>query len=137
MNEKATQKDVTRPEGGTATVTAGRREGEVFLRPAVDIWEDGDSITLQMDMAGVSKDRLSLQVEGDQLLVEGQAHIDVPEKMEALHAEVRATRYRRSFAMSRDLETDKIDAALKDGVLTVRIPKREHIRTRRIPVHAA
>ena len=85
-------------------------------------------------MPGVSKERLNIQVDTDTLLVEGDARIDMPAGMEALYADVRATRYRRSFALSGELEAQKIDARLKDGVLTLRIPKRAEVRPRKIDV---
>jgi HSP20 family molecular chaperone IbpA len=56
--------------------------------------------------------------------------------MEALYADVRVTHYRRSFTLSGELEPDKIEASLKDGVLTVRIPKRAELRPRKIEVQA-
>jgi HSP20 family molecular chaperone IbpA len=49
---------------------------------------------------------------------------------------VRSTRYRRSFTLSGELETGQIDASLRDGVLSVRIPKRAEVRPRRIEVRA-
>jgi HSP20 family molecular chaperone IbpA len=67
-------------------------------------------------------------------VVEGNAEISMPEGMEALYAEVYSTLYRRSFTLSSELETDKIDANLKDGVLTVRIPKRAELRPRKIDI---
>jgi HSP20 family molecular chaperone IbpA len=57
--------------------------------------------------------------------------------MTAVYADVRSTLYRRSFVLSDELEADKTDASLKDGVLTVRIPKRAEVRPRRIEVRAA
>jgi HSP20 family molecular chaperone IbpA len=54
--------------------------------------------------------------------------------MTALHADVRSTVYRRSFTLSNELETQKIEAALKDGELTVRIPKRAELRPRKIEI---
>jgi HSP20 family molecular chaperone IbpA len=118
------------------TTEVQKREPELMLRPPVDIFEDGNGITLIADMPGVSKDRLNLQVDRDSLIVEGEAEIDMPEGMEALHADVRSTRYRRSFALSGELETDGIDAGLKDGVLRVHIPKRAEVRPRKIEVRA-
>ena len=117
-------------------VASARRTGaaESVLRPPVDIYETGDGITLQADMPGVSKERLNLRVEGNNLLVEGSIGIAPQEQMTALYADVRSTVYRRSFALSNELETDKIDANLKDGLLTVRIPKRAELRARRIEV---
>ena len=117
-----------------AEVKANTREDEVVLRPAVDIFEDQHGITVQAEMPGVSKDRLNVQADRNTLLIEGDAAIEMPEEMAALYADVQATRYRRSFALSGELETDRIEANLKDGVLTVSIPKRAEFRPRKIEV---
>jgi HSP20 family molecular chaperone IbpA len=53
-----------------------------------------------------------------------------------VYAEVRVPRYRRSFTLSRELDTARIEANLKDGVLTLRIPKQAHAQPRRINVAA-
>jgi len=106
------------------------------IRPLVDIFETADGITLQADMPGVSKDGLNLRVDGANLLVEGTIGI-VPEKqMSPLYADIRSTVYRRSFVLGNELETGNIDADLKDGILTVRIPKRPELRPRRIEVRS-
>jgi HSP20 family molecular chaperone IbpA len=110
------------------------RERAATLRPPVNIFENAEGITLEADMPGVSKDRLRLQVDKDSLLIEGEVQVTMPEGMEALYADVRATRYSRSFALSRELDTDNIDARLKDGVLTLRIPKRAEVRPRKVEV---
>jgi HSP20 family molecular chaperone IbpA len=82
----------------------------------------------------VSRDRLTVQVDRDTLLIEGEAKIQVPEGMNALYADVRSTRYRRSFTLSSELKSEAIEANLKDGVLSVRIPKREEAKPRKIEV---
>ena len=113
------------------------REEQSALRPAVDIFEDAHGITVQAEMPGVSKERLNIQADRNNLLIEGDATIDMPEGMEAIYADVQATRYARSFVLSGELETDAIDAKLKDGVLTIRIPKRREYRPRKIEVRTA
>jgi HSP20 family protein len=131
MAEQSTEaKDMTAREAGDVQ----RRERESSLRPQVDIFEDAEGITLLADMPGVSKERLNLQVDHDTLTVEGEAQIEMPDGMKALYADVRSTRYRRSFALSGELQTDAIEASLKDGVLRVRIPKRAEVRPRKIEV---
>lgn len=124
----------TRPAGA---VQREDRSPEFVLRPPTDIFEDDDGITLRMDMPGASRERLALQVNRNQLDVEADVRIDVPQGMEAVYADVRGTRYQRTFALSSELETDNIEATLKDGVLTLRIPKRAELRPRRIEVRAA
>lgn len=111
--------------------------GEPPIRPPVDIWEDADGITLCADMPGVSKDRLNLRVDGNTLVLEGTARLELAENAEALYADVRSSVYRRTFALSGELQTDKIEANLNNGVLTVRIPKRAELRPRKIEVQSS
>jgi HSP20 family molecular chaperone IbpA len=117
-----------------STQAQGTRESARTLRPAVNVFENAEGITLEVDMPGVSKDRLRLQADRDSLLIEGDIHFAMPEDMEALHADVRAMRYSRSFALSRELETESVDASLNDGVLRLHIPKRAEVRPRKIEV---
>jgi HSP20 family molecular chaperone IbpA len=121
----------------TEVQAAKAREEDLALAPPVDIFEDAHGITVQAEMPGVSKDRLNVQADRNSLLIEGEAAIDMPAGMEALYADVQATKYRRSFVLSGELETERIEANLKDGVLTVRIPKRAEFRPRKIEVRAA
>ena len=107
------------------------------IRPSVDIFETADGITLRADMPGVAKDGLNLRVDGANLLVEGTIGIVPGEKMSALYADVRSTLYRRSFVLGNELEAGNIAADLKDGVLTVRIPKRPEHRPRRIEIRSS
>lgn len=113
------------------------REEELVLAPPVDIFEDAHGITVHAEMPGVARDRLNVQADRNSLLIEGEAAIDMPAGMAALYADVQATRYRRSFVLSGELETDRIEATLKDGLLTVRIPKRAEFQPRKIEVRAA
>ena len=133
------QTEVERTESnGVDQQQDGRAAGtEAALRPAVDIFETEEGITLRADMPGVSKDRLNLGVDGANLLVEGRIGITPQDQMQPLYADVRSAVYRRNFLLSNELEANKIDANLKDGVLTVRIPKRAELRPRRIEVRTA
>jgi HSP20 family molecular chaperone IbpA len=114
--------------------TSKEQDQQRAVLPAVDVFEDETGITLLADMPGVPKDRLELKVEGDQLLIEGSVQPSTPDNLEAVYAEVRIPRFRRSFTLSRELDSAKVDASLKDGVLTLRIPKQAHAQPRRIPV---
>ena len=126
-------KDVTARDSAVVQET---KETERPIRPPVDIFEDQTGITVQADMPGVSRDRLDIHVDNDTLSIEGRAEIPMPEGMEALHADVRSTRYQRSFSLSSELEGNSVEASLNDGVLTLRIPKREEHKPRKIKVRA-
>ncbi|MEW8027413.1 MAG: Hsp20/alpha crystallin family protein [Candidatus Thiodiazotropha sp.] len=104
------------------------------IRPNVDILEDETGITLMADLPGVTKEGLDIQVDTETLSIDGKADIEMPEGMQALYADVRATRYQRSFSLSSELDGDKAEASLKDGVLSLRIPKREQYLPRKIEI---
>lgn len=123
MNNVTTPKD-----------TAPAARTEPALLPPVDVVEDTTGITLYADMPGVPKDRLVLNVEGDQLSLEGEVVLAVPAGMQAGHAEVQRARYRRTFTLSKELDAGKVSAEMSHGVLRVRIPKAEHAQPRKIAV---
>lgn len=126
-------KQVTNPASGSVTAVP---EQQRAVLPPVDVFEDASGITLLADMPGVPKEKLELKVEGDALLIEGDVQSHTPDGLEALYAELRVPRYRRSFTLSRELDTTRIEANLKDGVLKLRIPKQAHAQPRRIAVTA-
>jgi HSP20 family molecular chaperone IbpA len=105
------------------------------LQPSGDVLETEHGITLLLDMPGVSRDRLNIQSDRTSLVVEGEVEIAMPQGTESLHADVRSTHYRRTFSLSgEELDTDAVDASLKDGLLRIHIPKRAEVRPRRIEV---
>lgn len=109
-------------------------ERESVLLPPVDIYEDSDGVTLIADLPGVGKEQLSIHVDRDALQIDARVQMELPEGIQALYADVQSTRYRRDFSLSPELDTDRIDAILKDGVLNLRIPKRAEHRPRRIEI---
>lgn len=129
----AAKQEVAKRES-TDVQAAKAREESLTLVPPVDIYENAQGITVQADMPGVSKDGLNIQADRNSLVIEGNAVIDVPAAMEAIHADVQATRYRRSFALSAELDAERIEATLKDGVLTLQIPKRAEFQPRKVEV---
>lgn len=104
------------------------------IMPPVDIVEDETGIRMTADLPGVPKDNLTVRVDGDSLVIEGEVVLDTPEGMTATYVETRSPLYRRSFNLSRDLDASKIEAAFKDGVLKLSIPKAEHAQPRKIAI---
>jgi HSP20 family protein len=135
MNDNIAQskaRDVTQAAPDQAV-----RQPSRSIVPAVDVYENSTGITLTADMPGVSAEKLTVKVDKDTLLVEGEAELDMPEEMQALYAEVRNPRYRRSFSLSSELDTAAIEANLKDGVLTLKLPKKPLYQPRKIEVQTA
>ncbi len=110
------------------------RRIEAALIPDVSVIEDAEGITLHADLPGVAKENLNLQVEADVLTIEGAVVFSQPDGMAAIHTEVESPRYRRAFTLSRELDAEKITAELAQGVLKLRIPKKDHAQLRRIAI---
>ena len=119
------------------TTTKPAESNQRPVSPAVDIFEDAGGITMLADMPGVSKDRLDVTLDGDNLSIEGSVELDLSSEMRALWAEVNVPRFRRTFTLSQELDAGRIEANLKDGVLTLRVPKQSHAQPRRIEVTTA
>ena len=114
-----------------------RNNEEPSLLPPVDVLEDEGGITLYADLPGVSRQNLDVHVDGENLFIDGKIALEMPKEMEATHMEVTRARFRRVFALSREFDTGKLTADLKQGVLKVRIPKAEHAKPRRIEISSA
>ncbi len=112
-------------------------ESATPVLPPVDIFEDNNGVTILADLPGVSKDRLGVRVEGDNLVIEGAASPPDTGDMDLLYGEVLSPFYRRSFTLSRDLDPGKVEANLNNGVLKINIAKREEARPRRIDVRVS
>ncbi len=104
------------------------------LFPPVDVIEDDNGITLTADLPGVTKENLTVRVDADMLTIEGIVALGESKHMEPIYAEIRAAQYKRTFTLSRELDTAQIAASIKDGVLTLHVPKIEQARPRRIEV---
>jgi len=107
------------------------------LLPPTNVIEDAQGITLYADLPGVPKDKLTLQVDGDKLIIEGELNFAIPEGMESIHADLDLPRYRRVFTLSKELDSGKVAAEIANGVLTLRIPKAAHAQPRKIEIQVA
>ena len=120
----------------TRESTAEERR-QAAMMPPVDVIEDADGITLYADVPGVSKERLNLRVDGDQLAIDAALSLPAAEGLTPLHAEVTRKVYQRTFTLSKELDASQVSAELMHGVLRVRIPKAPHAQPRRVEVRVA
>src|SRR3954468_16305324 len=94
-----------------------RQPQQRFVVPPVDVFENEASITLLADLPGVARDQLQVRVDGENLTIEATAGTAGPQDMELVYGELQCPAYRRQFALSRELDTARIEANLRDGVL--------------------
>ena len=134
MQNQNTAMQTQQPQQAQPQQQPGAQRSAASLLPAVDIFEDAGGITLLADLPGVAREDLAIGVDGRSLTIEGPVRLGEATSLSAVYAEVRANHFRRSFELSSDLDTSKIDAGLRDGVLTLRIPKAEQAKPRRIDV---
>lgn len=95
------------------------------MRPAANIYEFRDRVEVQLDMPGIRKESLRLQVK-DRLL-EVDAERDSGDRAHLILNEIKPVRYFRTFELGTDLDSDHITAEYYHGVLTIRIPKKENV----------
>jgi len=103
----------------------------VFV-PVTDIFETEQALTVVLEMPGVSKDSLDIGVENDVITISGQIDFAKYEGLQPLYTEYNIGNYSRSFQLSSKIEQEGISAELKDGVMTLVLPKSEKAKPRRI-----
>jgi HSP20 family molecular chaperone IbpA len=103
------------------------------IRPRVDIYETDNSFVLLADMPGVEPQGLDVEAERNLLVIRG--HCAAPETAPD-YQEFELGDYHRAFTLSEDLDTDRITATLREGVLRVEIPKSPQAQPKKIPVRA-
>lgn len=114
-----------------------KRNGDVaerpFVAPGVNIYEADDRYVLQAEMPGVTKEGLEISLEGNTLTFTGQRREEAVEGR-PLHRESRVNNYRRVFELDPAIDTQKITAEMRQGVLTLTLPKAERVKPRKIEI---
>jgi HSP20 family molecular chaperone IbpA len=105
----------------------------VFL-PTTDIYETQDALNVVMDMPGVQKNNIDVAIEDGVLRVSGRIDFGKYEELQPIYTEYNIGHYSRSFRLSSKIDQTKISAELKDGVLTLVLPKVEEAKPRAISV---
>ncbi len=111
-----------------------RREGFTFV-PAVDIYETPDSIVIEVEAPGMSKDEVKITVEDGILRISGEKKVEREEKdKNYVLIERGVGKFERAFRLPDYVETEKIKAKYDNGVLTISIPKKEEKKSKVIDV---
>ena len=127
------EKTVAQNDGGVPTERQeSTREQETYVRPPVDIFESGDGLTVVADLPGVSRDQLSIDVKDNVLTIAGRTR--TADSGQPTYREFELFNYYRQFELSDSVDVAKISAELKNGVLTLHLPKSAEARPKRIEV---
>ena len=102
--------------------------------PATDIVENKDSLVVTMDMPGVKKDNINISLDKNELEVEGVIDFEPYKNLKPAYTEYQVGNYARRFTVSSVIDTDKIMAALENGVLTLTLPKVPEAQPRKIEI---
>jgi HSP20 family protein len=105
-----------------------------LFQPQTDIFETSEALTLVLEMPGVDKGSVEVKVENDVLNIEGRVDFSKYEGLQPLYTEYNVGHYARSFRLSSKIEQEGISAELKDGVMTLVLPKAEKAKARKIKV---
>lgn len=103
--------------------------------PALDVSETAEEICVRAELPGVAADDLEISVSGDVLTLRGEKKQETEEKGRGYHrVERRFGDFQRSVPLPASVDRDKVEAAYRDGVLTIRLPKKETAKPKRIEV---
>ncbi len=111
------------------------RNVPVFI-PPVDIYESEGALTLVADMPGVPLDNIDIDLDADQLTIRGTVPLE-EENGKVLFREYTVGDYYRQFTLSSDIDREKIQASMKNGVLKLVLPKAEAAKPRKILVKSS
>lgn len=128
MSEKTdlVRKDESMPE---------RRREIPAAAPLVDIYENDDEIVLHVDMPGVDKKDVAINIDNGQLVLSGLRKVET--RGSAQWEEFGDVEFERAFSVPQTIDTEKVAAELKDGVLFLHLPKSEAAKPRQIEIKAA
>lgn len=111
------------------------RSQERAVTPPVDIFETPEGLVVKADLPGVAKDDLDVRVENNLLTIRGKAEHSA--RGDLVYREYDLVNFFRQFELSERVDQTKISAELKNGVLTLNLPKAEEAKPRTIDVHVA
>ncbi len=102
--------------------------------PPLNLWEDADAIHAEAELPGVDPDSIDISVFGNELTLGGQRKATVDEDVSFHRQERPVGSFRRTVRLPVDVDADAVTATMNDGVLTIRLPKSESVKPRKINV---
>ena len=133
MADERKELEVKKEEAVTVEEGERTRECPVYV-PRADIYETDDQVTVIADMPGVDETLVDITLEKNTLTIRGFIEPEAHEGYTLSYAEYGVGDYERSFVLSNEIDREKIEASVKDGVLHLVLPKLDTARVRKIQV---
>jgi len=103
--------------------------------PRTNLYDNGDQLEIMAEIPGLSKDDINIKIQGNYLELSGSRKPQVPEEYQSHRVERGALTFTRSFTLPSDVDVEKAEASLKDGILTLALPKAEAAKPKQITVN--
>lgn len=101
-----------------------------------DIYETDQGLVIEVDMPGVSSEGVDVTLEKRVLTIRGNSHEQPPEGFSPVYREYRPGDYERSFTLSDEIDAERIEARVKNGILRLFLPKAAAAQAKRIQIRA-
>lgn len=105
--------------------------------PGVNLWEDGDSAYVEAELPGLGMDDVEVLVTGNEVTINGERKMPEQENVSYHRRERALGRFTRTLTLPWEIDADKVQAKLVDGVLTVQLPKRESCKPKKVKLLSA
>ena len=115
------------------THEADRTQAEQFITPPASVTEIADGYMLEIEMPGVKKDGLEISFENNELTIIGRRSLPAVEGT-PIHHESRPENFRRTFELDPSIDGGKISAKIDQALVTLTLPKAEHVKPRKVTV---
>jgi HSP20 family protein len=106
---------------------------EQFVAPVASVVEENGGYTLRVEMPGVTKQGLEILMENNELSITGRRSLPTIDGT-LIHHELRRQNFRRVFELDPSIDANHISAKMDQGILTLTLPKTEHVKPRKITV---
>ena len=135
FHDKSEEQSLAKPEAQTPTELERTHERTVFI-PRTDIYERDDVLVLVADMPGVDENSVAINVDRRVLTIAGRVTPEQVADHRPAYAEYETGDFERSFTLAEEVDVDKIEATVKNGVLSLVLPKSEAAKPKKIAVKA-
>ena len=111
-----------------------REEMEPAFLPALNVWEEGETLKVEVEIPGVKLEDVDVAFDKGELSIKGEKKVEIKESVTLHRRERLAGSFTRTMTVPWEIKADEVSAELKDGILTVTLPKAEAAKPRKVAV---